>query len=61
MAKCGRASRIDEVETEATLTTISYEQADKEIERLGMEHSIVTARPVWSPVDETPARRQTSR
>ena len=57
VSKMWARRRIDEVETEATLTTISYEQADKEIERLGMEHSIVTRRTSLVAVDETPARK----
>ena len=62
VSKMWARRRIDEVETEATLTTISYEQADKEIERLGMEHSIVTRRTlVWSRSTKRRHARQTSR
>jgi Ca-activated chloride channel family protein len=56
VARMWARQRIDDVETERTIGKLDYDKADAEIEKLGLDYSIVTSRTSLVAEDEKRVR-----
>ena len=61
VAKLWASRRIADVEAQRASDEITYEDADKAVEALGMEFALVTARTSLIALDETPSRPKGAR